>query len=712
MHARTTRMAAASGARSLSSLRFDNRALRVLPVDADATNSVRDPVADACFSRVKPTPVDKPRMVAASESALALLGLPLSEAAERADGAEYLSGNKLPDGADPVANCYCGYQFGYFSGQLGDGAAMTLGEVVNDAGERYELQLKGAGKTPYSRTADGRKVLRSSLREFLCSEAMHSLGVPTTRAGSVVTSDSTIVRDVFYTGRPEAEQCSVITRMAPTFLRFGSFEIFKAKDPTTGRAGPSPGNLDLLNRMVDYTCNAFFKDIVDSHAPKGLPLAFPEEDGLPGPKLAGTEAGATTVFEVYKEVLRRTARMVAKWQMVGWCHGVLNTDNMSILGLTLDYGPFAFMDRFDWDFICNTSDDSGRYTYRRQPEMCRWNCKQLGVAWSPAMPGVEWEAALETAFDDEFALAHLEGARAKLGLSADADGASGDAELFESLLDTMAATGADFTRTFRTLMDLGLPAEAAVGDDLSEAEAAAVERVAAALSASLASREDLLTAIRPRIEEERVNMLLQLAPMDSRLRPHIPLLEKEAEAWVSYNRETSLSPEAKAAENKERWSAWLRQFAIRLRGEAKAVAQSDRVESMRLANPKFVLRNYLCQVAIRAAEDGDFSEARRLLARVQDPFDLDKAIPSTIGDAGVELQKSGKVRGGNLVDMSDAPPAEAKSASAAAGAAAKGAGSCNVAAAASDAAMAPAFATSYDGMPPKWACKLRVSCSS
>ena len=205
---------------------------------------------------------------------------------------------------------------------------------------------------------------------------------------------------------------------------------------------------------------------------------------------------------------------------------------------------------------------------------------------------------------------------------------------------------------------------------------------------------------------------LQLAPMDSRLRPHIPLLEKEAEAWVSYNRETSLSPEAKAAENKERWSAWLRQFAIRLRGEAKAVAQSDRVESMRLANPKFVLRNYLCQVAIRAAEDGDFSEARRLLARVQDPFDLDKAIPSTIGDAGVELQKSGKVRGGNLVDMSDAPPAEAKSASAAAGAAAKGAGSCNVAAAASDAAMAPAFATSYDGMPPKWACKLRVSCSS
>ena len=258
--------------------------------------SPRSQVADACFSRVKPTPVDKPRMVAASESALALLGLPLSEAAERADGAEYLSGNKLPDGADPVANCYCGYQFGYFSGQLGDGAAMTLGEVVNDAGERYELQLKGAGKTPYSRTADGRKVLRSSLREFLCSEAMHSLGVPTTRAGSVVTSDSTIVRDVFYTGRPEAEQCSVITRMAPTFLRFGSFEIFKAKDPTTGRAGPSPGNLDLLNRMVDYTCNAFFKDIVDSHAPKGLPLAFPEEDGLPGPKLAGTEAGATTVF--------------------------------------------------------------------------------------------------------------------------------------------------------------------------------------------------------------------------------------------------------------------------------------------------------------------------------------------------------------------------------------------------------------------------------
>lgn len=279
------------------------------PVAATALSCRHPPqVANACFSRVKPAPLDKPRMVAASESALALLGLPLSEATERTDGADFFAGNKLPDGAAPVANCYCGYQFGYFSGQLGDGAAMTLGEVVNDAGERFELQLKGAGKTPYSRTADGRKVLRSSLREFLCSEAMHSLGVPTTRAGTVVTSDSKIVRDVFYTGRPEAEQCSVITRMAPTFLRFGSFEIFKTKDPTTGRSGPSPGNTDLLNQLVDYTCNAFFKDVVDSHAPEDLPLAFPDEEGLRGPKLAGTEAGAATVFgEIPRGAVDRAA---------------------------------------------------------------------------------------------------------------------------------------------------------------------------------------------------------------------------------------------------------------------------------------------------------------------------------------------------------------------------------------------------------------------
>lgn len=252
-------------------------------------------VKDACFSRVEPAPLDNPQMVAASASALALLDLPVSEAMEREDAAEYFGGNKAFTGADPVANCYCGFQFGYFSGQLGDGAAMTLGEVLSADGSRQELQFKGSGKTPYSRTADGRKVLRSSIREFLGSEAMHALGIPTTRAGTVVTSDSHIVRDVFYTGRAEEERCSVITRIAPSFLRFGSFEIFRAVDGVTGRAGPSAGNTDLLLRMVDYVCNGFYADVVAANAPEGLAEAGMADAGLPGPKLAGTEAGARVV---------------------------------------------------------------------------------------------------------------------------------------------------------------------------------------------------------------------------------------------------------------------------------------------------------------------------------------------------------------------------------------------------------------------------------
>jgi serine/tyrosine/threonine adenylyltransferase len=230
-----------------------------------------------------------------SPSALELLGLSQDQVTSRDDAAAILCGNKVLSGSDPVAHCYCGYQFGFFSGQLGDGAAISLGEVVNGRGERWELQLKGAGPTPYSRSADGRKVLRSTLREFLCSEAMHALGIPTTRAGSVVMSSSTIVRDVFYIGRPREEPCAVVTRIAPSFLRFGSFEIFKSTDPVTRRTGPSPGNLPLLHRMVDVTCNTLFADVVTKHDTASLPPVESAEAGIPGFKLSGTTAGAPIV---------------------------------------------------------------------------------------------------------------------------------------------------------------------------------------------------------------------------------------------------------------------------------------------------------------------------------------------------------------------------------------------------------------------------------
>lgn len=216
---------------------------------------------------------------------------------------------------------------------------MYLGEVVNKKGERWELQFKGSGLTPYSRTADGRKVLRSSLREFLCSEAMFRLGIPTTRAGTCVTSSDTVERDIFYDGHPRQEKCTVITRIARSFIRFGSFEIFKTVDPMSGRRGPSVGRIDIMKQMLEYVIETFYPEIHEGHT---------------------NLSDRCEAF--YREITRRTAHLVAHWQCVGFCHGVLNTDNMSIIGDTIDYGPFGFLDRYDPDFICNSSDDNGRYT--------------------------------------------------------------------------------------------------------------------------------------------------------------------------------------------------------------------------------------------------------------------------------------------------------------------------------------------------------------
>ncbi|XP_050405227.2 protein adenylyltransferase SelO, mitochondrial-like [Patella vulgata] len=297
----------------LETLNFDNLALRSLPIDPNKEIRPRQ-VSGACFSKVKPIPVKNPVLVAYSASAMELLDLSQEEL-DRTDFAEYFSGNKLLPRSDPAAHCYCGHQFGYFSGQLGDGATMYLGEVVNKKSERWEIQFKGAGLTPYSRTADGRKVLRSSIREFLCSEAIHHLGIPTTRAGTCITSDSKVIRDIFYDGHPIEERCTIILRIAPTFIRFGSFEIFKPMDPETGRAGPSVGRKDVLVQLLDYTAKTFYPEIWSEY-----------------------ESDKQKVYiEMYKEIIRRTARLVVEWQAVGWCHGVLNTDNMSILGLTIDY---------------------------------------------------------------------------------------------------------------------------------------------------------------------------------------------------------------------------------------------------------------------------------------------------------------------------------------------------------------------------------------
>jgi serine/tyrosine/threonine adenylyltransferase len=329
--------------REIMPLHFDNRFLRELPGDAETNNFTRQ-VKSAVWSRVVPTPVAAPRLLAYSPEMAGLLGLGEAEIIAPAM-VNALGGNGLLPGSEPYATVYGGHQFGHWAGQLGDGRAIYLGEVVANA-KRWELQLKGAGPTPYSRRADGRAVLRSSIREFLCSEAMHHLGVPTTRALSLVATGDKVMRDMFYDGNPAHEQGAIVCRVAPSFTRFGHFEIHAARN-----------DVALLQKLVDFTIDRDFAGV-----------DFPQE--------LIEKIGAW--FSVIAE---RTAIMVAHWMRVGFVHGVMNTDNMSILGLTIDYGPYGWVDNFDPGWTPNTTDAEGkRYCYGRQPEIARWNMERLASA--------------------------------------------------------------------------------------------------------------------------------------------------------------------------------------------------------------------------------------------------------------------------------------------------------------------------------------------
>ncbi|KAI8495639.1 hypothetical protein Bbelb_266110, partial [Branchiostoma belcheri] len=565
---------------NLEKLNFDNLVLRSLPIDTSDENVPRQ-VPGACFSRVSPTPVSNPQTVAFSAQALQLLDLPVSEL-RRPEFAQYFSGNKLLPGSETAAHCYCGHQFGHFSGQLGDGAAMYLGEVVNKSGERWEIQLKGAGLTPYSRTADGRKVLRSSIREFLCSEAMHHLGIPTTRAGCCVTSDSKVLRDVYYNGNASYEKCTIVLRIAQTFLRFGSFEIFKPTDEITGRKGPSVGRNDILITMLDYAIKTFFPEIQAAHADNSEEryLAF------------------------YREVVHRTARLVAEWQCVGFCHGVLNTDNMSILGLTIDYGPFGFLDRYDADNICNGSDDGARYSYRSQPEICKWNCEKFGEAISEALPTVLTKPVLEE-FDQTFSEHYLSKMRKKLGLVRKE--LPEDKELFEALLQTMTETGADFTNTLRGLSKLSLPGCQDFDSSL--------ERTRSFLLSQCCSVQELIKACKPRMDPRQLQMLMLLLSTNPSLLMQLGgqgKIMREFERMEKLEEIKDLTQEQKSAADVQKWTEWLEKYTARLKLEAQEgeVEQlnKERVITMNSNNPKFILRNYIAQNAITAAEDGDFSE--------------------------------------------------------------------------------------------------------
>ncbi|KAG9490110.1 hypothetical protein GDO78_005805 [Eleutherodactylus coqui] len=583
---------------SLRALHFDNRALRCLPVepgdgrDEDAARSRQVP--GACFSPVQPTPVQNPSVVALSRPALALLGLQLEDEEE---AALYFSGNRLLPGSQPAAHCYCGHQFGSFAGQLGDGAAMYLGEVINPEGERWEIQLKGAGLTPYSRQADGRKVLRSSVREFLCSEAMFHLGIPSTRAASCVTSDSTVIRDIFYDGHPKKEKCTIVLRVAPTFLRFGSFEIFKPTDEFTGRHGPSVNRNDIRIQMLDYVISTFYPGIEETYA----------------------ESKAERNAAFFREITRRTAGLVAEWQCVGFCHGVLNTDNMSIVGVTIDYGPFGFLDRYDPEHICNGSDNMGRYTYRKQPEICKWNLEKLAEALVPELPLDVSQKILEEEYDVEFQRHYLQKMRKKLGLVQLE--LEEDARLISDLLDTMNQTGSDFTNTFRVLSRFS-------------GNAADIDGFLSIILEQCASVEELKVAFKPKMDPRQLTMMLMLAQSNPQLFALIGSkanISQELERIEKYEQLEKSSTEDIVNENKKHWEEWLEKYSARLLKEQEnsgdgvtLLAQREKI--MNSNNPAHILRNYIAQNAIDAAEKGDFSEVRRVLKMLENPYVEDESV--------------------------------------------------------------------------------------
>jgi uncharacterized protein YdiU (UPF0061 family) len=446
----------------------------------------------AFYTRLMPTPLPAPYVVAVSEPAAALIGLTPEQLA---DSTDILIGNAVPERALPLAAVYSGHQFGVWAGQLGDGRAILLGEVATAEGP-MELQWKGAGLTPYSRMGDGRAVLRSSIREFLCSEAMHALDIPTSRALSVAGSDQGVVRETI-------ETSAVVIRMAPSFVRFGSFEHWFYRN--------KPEELKIL---ADYVIERFYPEL---------------------------RAEDNPYVGLLREVTRRTAHMIAHWQAVGFMHGVMNTDNMSILGLTLDYGPFGFMEAFDPDHICNHTDQQGRYSYTNQPQVGHWNCYALGQALLPLIGEVEAAQAALDVYQPAFAAKLDELLHAKLGLTPLEQHADADRALFDAMFALMQANGVDFTLFFRRIG--GLRAADAGGDE---------------------PLRDLF-------------------------------IDRPA------------------------FDAWAGQYRARLQAEASDDAA--RQLAMNKINPKYVLRNYLAQVAIEKAQNKDFSEVERLLAVLRRPYD-------------------------------------------------------------------------------------------
>ena len=478
-----------------------------LPADSILDNTRRQ-VSNACFSYVTPKQTSNPKLLHVSDEMLHDLGISKEESKSQ-EFLNVFTGNQVLSNTNPYAMCYGGHQFGNWAGQLGDGRAINLFEVQHN-NKNWALQLKGAGETPYSRTADGLAVLRSSVREYLCSEAMFHLGVPTTRALSLALSGDQVLRDVMYDGNPAYEKGAIVTRVSPSFLRFGNFQIFSARQDEKS-----------LKTLVDYTLKHHF-----SH------LGSPSKE---------------TYIAFFKEVSQSTLDMIIHWQRVGFVHGVMNTDNMSILGLTIDYGPYGWLEGYDYGWTPNTTDrQNKRYRYGNQANIGLWNLLQLANAIFSLIGDAPPLEAILNQYKIDFDKVSLNMMRSKIGLQLEKDT---DHELIQELEDILHLTETDMTIFFRKLSDF-----------------------------QKGKFTDGLSVIN----------------------------------------DAFYKPDEVIGNIKERWNDWFERYSNRLNEEILSDAQ--RKEKMNLANPKYVLRNYMAQLAIDDADKGDYKLIDELYQMLKKPY--------------------------------------------------------------------------------------------
>ena len=482
--------------------------IKELPADPILENSRRQ-VQKACFSYVTPKKTAKPTLLHVSPEMLHNLGL-TEDDANSEDFLNVFTGNEVLPSTSPYAMCYGGHQFGNWAGQLGDGRAINLTEVEHD-NRTWAIQLKGAGETPYSRTADGLAVLRSSVREYLCSEAMYHLGVPTTRALSLALSGDKVLRDMLYDGNAAYEKGAIVCRVAPSFLRFGSYQILASRQD---------GN--TLKTLIDFTIKHHF-----SH------LGVPSKE---------------TYLQFFEEVLESTLKMIIHWQRVGFVHGVMNTDNMSILGQTIDYGPYGWLEGYDQNWTPNTTDiQFKRYRFGAQLEVGHWNLFQLANALYLLIDEAEGLERIINSYNEKAQKQYISMMRSKLGLFSEE---KDDKEFIFSLESMLQLSETDMTIFFRNLSDFSV--------------------------------------------------------------------ENSSDGLKIINDAFYVSNEI-SGELKQKWNSWFDSYSKRLKKETTAF--KERAKKMNQVNPKYVLRNYMSQMAIDAADKGDYKLIDELFHLLKKPYD-------------------------------------------------------------------------------------------